>query len=206
MIIKVLNNGVVVSAHRDLREAEERVEMFKKFMPDGNFQIIKEEEHNEQVEQPQEQEEQVEIVELENELIENQPQPEEINLPVEEMINQIEKVDQQVEEAKYIKPKNYRLAILWNDERTETLEFSEKRDIERYINKYKDIITKAEMWNVRKSEDVEVLINNINTPNTNETAEGNINILPEEIMPLNINYEEIGKAVITLFKAFKEIK
>ncbi len=71
------------------------------------------------------------------------------------------------------KPKNYRLQLININGDVSTLQFSEKREVERYMTKNDSLIINAVMWNVRKPDDRVVLkgVNNGGSTNTPTTPE-----------------------------------
>lgn len=116
-LFKILNQEqVVVSTHKDIKEAEARVEMFKKFMPTLQFTII------------QDDGEQTEVASSSEPTVETQPTEQPNDQTIEEALNNIELPPEQDDEPeqetaaeKEVKeieqtlgiqrPKNYRLAV-----------------------------------------------------------------------------------------------
>lgn len=107
-----------------------------------------------------------------------------------------------------IRVKNYRLYIEYNNLKDcETIEFLEKRQIDAFIAKNNDVIEYAKMWNERKPEDVEELINRPKPPLidvvVNPKVEMLKQILTEDEKTKN-KAELIGELLIELIRLLKE--
>lgn len=107
-----------------------------------------------------------------------------------------------------IRVKNYRLYIEYNNLKDcETIEFLEKRQIDAFIAKNNDVIEYAKMWNERKPEDVEELINrpkqSLIDVVVNPKVEMLKQILIEDEKTKN-KAELIGELLIELIRLLKE--
>lgn len=107
-----------------------------------------------------------------------------------------------------IRVKNYRLYIEYNNAKDcETIEFLEKRQIDAFIAKNNNVIEYAKMWNERKPEDVEELINrpkqSLIDVVVNPKVEMLKQILTEDENPKN-KAELIGELLIELIRLLKE--